>query len=89
MLITILCSTIQPTELLSSWESLAKWSENAAEAKRLQNEMHELRVVIKGYGTHSVLLESKEAIKETIQNFQVSKVEEYQERNVKYQAHTP
>lgn len=61
----------QSTELLSSWESLAKWSENAAEAKRLQDEMHQLKVVIKGYGTYNVLLESREAIEITIEQFQV------------------
>lgn len=60
-----------PTELLSSWESLAKWSENAAEAKLLQDEMHLLKVVIMAYGTHSVPLESREAIEITIQTFQV------------------
>lgn len=63
-------------ELLSSWESLAKWSETAAEAKQLQDEMHTLKLVIKGYGCHSVLLESKEAIEITIQEFQVREIVE-------------
>lgn len=68
------------TELLSSWESLAKWSENAAEAKRLQEEMQQLNVVIKGYGTlTNVLLESKEAIQITIQTFQVRNSNNFQQ----------
>lgn len=59
------------TELLSSWECLAKWSENAAEAKLLQDDMRELKLVIKAYGIQNVLLESKEAIETIILEFKV------------------
>lgn len=76
ILIRIPCFILQPTELLSSWESLAKWSENAAEAKLLQDEMQQLKVVIRAYGTHSVLLESREAIEITIQTYQVRRTEQ-------------
>lgn len=59
------------TELLSSWECLAKWSENSAEARVLQDEIGELKLIIKAYGIQSATLESKEAIDATILEFEV------------------
>lgn len=62
-------------ELLSSWETLLKWSENAAEAKQLQEEMDELKVVLDTYGTKNILLESKASIESVSDILRVSEIQ--------------
>lgn len=60
------------TELLSSWESLLHWSENASVARQLQEEMLVLKSVLNKLGNRDGILDSESSIQMSIDELKVS-----------------
>lgn len=60
------------TELLSSWESLLHWSENASVARQLQKEMLVLKSVLNKLGNRDGILDSESSIQMSIDELKVS-----------------
>lgn len=60
------------TELLSSWESLLHWSENASVARQLQEEMLVLKSVLNKLGNRDGILDSESSIQISIDELKVS-----------------
>ncbi len=60
------------TELLSSWESLLHWSENASVARQLQEEMLVLKSVLNKLGNQDGILDSESSIQMSIDELKVS-----------------
>lgn len=59
------------TELLSSWESLLHWSENASVARKLQEEMLVLKSVLNKLGNRDGILDSESSIQMSIDELKV------------------
>lgn len=62
----------QIAELLSSWESLLHWSENASVARQLQEEMVVLKTVLNKLGNRDGILDSEASIQMSIDDLKVS-----------------
>lgn len=60
------------TELLSSWESLLQWSENASVARQLQEEMSVLKGVLNKLGNRFGTFDSESTIQLSIEELKVS-----------------
>lgn len=61
-------------ELLSSWESLLHWSENASVARQLQEEMSVLKSVLNKLGYRDGILDSESSIQMSIDDLKVSQI---------------
>lgn len=57
--------------MVASWESLLTWSENAAVARRLQEDMNELKKSLLSFGTQFHSFDSEQSIKEAIEDLKV------------------
>lgn len=60
------------TEILSSWESLLHWSENASVARQLQDEMAALKGVLHKLGHLNGTFDSESTIQMSIEELKVS-----------------
>lgn len=63
---------IKISELLSSWESLLSWSENAAVARQLQEEMSILKGSLNRLGTQFGTFDSEDGLLYAIDELKVS-----------------
>jgi hypothetical protein len=71
IIIIIIFSIIQ--DLIASWNSLLNWSENAATARRLQDEIATQKQLLDSFDTDKEwVLNSEEAIREKIHELNVS-----------------
>lgn len=62
-------------ELLSSWESLLHWSENASVARQLQEEMSVLKSVLNKLGNRDGILDSESSIQMSIDDLKSEKAQ--------------
>jgi hypothetical protein len=58
--------------LIASWENLLKWSDNAAVARRLQEEMSVLKAALQNFGLQFHGFDSEESIRDAIEDLKVS-----------------
>jgi hypothetical protein len=59
-------------DLIASWENLLKWSDNAAVARRLQEEMSVLKAALQNFGLQFHGFDSEESIRDAIEDLKVS-----------------